>query len=227
MKRIDPDDVKPKAMPLKANVPMVKSPKVPAVKDKREWREFDDFARLAEEVQHYADLALGDKMVLWEAEYALANWRGVERIFQQYTKAREFYERDDLYQVTKHSRRNLLNVSTHSQITRRVVSVQVGLLIGSFPNATPNSPEVYTRMLIEEVVAANPSASALEATCRQIRRTMRFAPTIAELLGVLRQQQETWSEHLGIGEDDIEYWREELAERVAQAKPKQLEGAKA
>jgi hypothetical protein len=79
-------------------------------------------------------------------------------------------------------------------------------------------------MLIEEIVAANPSASALEATCRQIRRTLRFAPTIAELLGVLRQQHEAWSDRLHILEDDVAYWREQLTERVAQAKaPQQLE----
>jgi hypothetical protein len=61
-------------------------------------------------------------------------------------------------------------------------------LIGGFPNASPHAPEVYTRLLVEEIVAANPDAVALEATCREIRRTKTFAPSIPELRNLLIDQ---------------------------------------
>jgi hypothetical protein len=137
VKRVDPDDVK--VVPLKADVPVVRSPKVPAAPKApaREWRDFDDFARLADELDRIGALTFSDKPAVWHAESALAEWRGVERTFQRFAKAREFYERDDLYEVTKQSRRNLVGTWTEHQLTRRVVTEQVGMLIGSFPNATP------------------------------------------------------------------------------------------
>jgi hypothetical protein len=81
---------------------------------------------------------------------------------------------------------------TDRQIRRQFVGDKIGFLIGSFPNAGPHNPEIYVAMLIEEIVAANPSASALEATCRQIRRTATFVPTLAEVLKILREQETFW-----------------------------------
>jgi hypothetical protein len=45
-------------------------------------------------------------------------------------------------------------------LTRRAVAEQVALLVGSYPNALPHSPEVYTRMLVEEILAADTDAHA-------------------------------------------------------------------
>jgi hypothetical protein len=105
------------------------------------------------------------------------------------------------------------------------VSEQVSMLIGSFPNANPSSPEMYARILIEEIVAANPSASGLEATCRQIRRTATWLPTVAELLKVLREQMEFWADRLGTTTDDVEYWCEEAAKKIAAFEARSKEAA--
>lgn len=216
MKRVNPAAV--------ALIPAAKPVKVPAVEAKREWRDFDAFVRLAGELIRIADLGLaGDPMTqaaeIWRAKNLLANWETVERMYRRYDKAREFYEREELYEMTKQPQQNLVGTHTRYQLTRRVVSEQVAMLIGSFPNSTPHSPEMYTRMLVEEIVTANPSATALEATCRQIKRTMKFVPTIAELLVMLFDQQMICDNRSDVGEDDIAYWREQLAKRVAQAKP--------
>jgi hypothetical protein len=108
----------------------------------------------------------------------------------------------------------MLKVWTTQQITRRVVAEEVAMLIGSFPNANPTSPKVYVRMLIEEIMAANPSFVALEGTCRELRRTKTFAPTIAEVLEVLRKQEECWSEQHGYILD-LEDYLEEPASKLA------------
>jgi hypothetical protein len=77
----------------------------------------------------------------------------------------------------------------NGHLKRRIIEEQVALLLGSFPNAGPHNPAVYSGMLVEEIVAAGPSAVALEATCREIRRTKNFAPTIAEVLKILKEKE--------------------------------------
>jgi sporulation protein YlmC with PRC-barrel domain len=73
--------------------------------------------------------------------------------------------------------------------------------------------------------SANPSASALEATCRQIRRTATWLPTVAELLKVLREQMEFWADQLGTTTDDVEYWCEEAAKKIAAFEARSKEAA--
>ena len=77
----------------------------------------------------------------------------------------------------------------NGNLKRRFVKEQVALLLGSFPNAVPHNAEVYSGMLVEEIVAAEPSAVALEATCREIRRTKNFPPTPAEMLKILKEKE--------------------------------------
>ena len=172
---------------LRAAVPALKAaPKLPAT-SKHQWRDFDDFTHCAEVLVWRYDEKLGGKWWKWCEDSTLA-------MIAEFNAGLEFFNREDFYQRTKVAKRDLLNRHTHRQLTRRVVSEQVGLLIGSFPNGVPNSPEVYTRMLIEEIFAANPSAVALEATCREIRRTKTFVPAVAEVLKVLKERAEWWKD---------------------------------
>src|SRR5262249_8414419 len=56
-----------------------------------------------------------------------------------------------------------------------------------------HNPETYIGMLTEEILEANPYVSALEATCRELRRTKNFPPSIAEVLEELsKQHEDTW-----------------------------------
>jgi hypothetical protein len=154
------DPNKQKAVPLNANVPAVKSPNLPA-KRKREFRDFDDFVKTAEALVCRADSVLpqfGSSDL--KAEYLLDY--GSRLMLEEFFSGVDFYSRPELYRQRKRELPDLRNVHTTRQITQRTVSEQVGLLIGSFPNGTPNSPEVYSKMLIEEIVAANPSAIVLE-----------------------------------------------------------------
>jgi hypothetical protein len=115
-------------------------------------------------------------------------------------------------------------------IRRTVASEKVAMLIGGFPNANPSSPEVYTGMMIEETIAARPLVSAMEATCREIRRRDKpFPPTPGEFLKVLEEQQERWWGQIEVIKSFLGYlnedwtkidgeWSWELQESVASAK---------
>ena len=112
-----------------------------------------------------------------------------------------------------------------AEITRRVVTEKISLLIGSFPNAAPPNAQTYTGMMIEEIIAANPSISALEATCRELRRSKTFVPTIAEVLKELREQTKMWGHVLDLWKDDIGHWVKQRARYVEASEAKEANGA--
>src|SRR5262249_2786879 len=98
----------------------------------------------------------------------------------------------------------------------------VAALIGAFPNAGPHSPEMFTKMLIEEIIATKPHPIVLESACREIRRTKTFVPVIAELLKVLNEQSSLWCsrwERI----DEIEWYYEQLNESIEEATKVQAE----
>src|SRR5262245_17605786 len=178
---------------MKPKITVVKPATVPATTEPREYRDFDDYRRAAESFLHaYSEIidAYEERnkkseqlnyMIDLFADRLMSRYR-------EFDRGRQYYERPELYSKTKKEKPDLLNCHTNRVISRRMVSEQVGLLIGSFPNSTPHSPEVYTKLLIEEIIAANPQASVLESTCRDLRRTKKFAPTVAEVLEVLQEQ---------------------------------------
>jgi len=69
-------------------------------------------------------------------------------------------------------------------------------------------------MLIEEIIAAMPRASALEMACRVIRREKNFVPSIAEVLAVLKEQTTRWDAMMELDAEKFTYAGERL-ERVA------------
>jgi hypothetical protein len=69
--------------------------------------------------------------------------------------------------------------------TKIEIANHLALLLKSFPNAGKDSAEVFGRMLVEDVAAQQPTFGGLEAACRNLRRTNRFIPVIAEVLAAL------------------------------------------
>jgi hypothetical protein len=215
-----------KSVPLKSTAPVVKSAPLPSAKAKRDWADFDDFARAGESLnQRISQIMETIEKLLQKDPSSLA---GAELVAQYgpdpVALAREFqrgwaiYERDELYEETKKARPDLLDCWTTRVIKRRVVSEMISLLVGSFANANPGSGEVFMKMLVEEVRAANPGASVLEATCREIRRTHTFVPVIAEVLKILRKQAEHWEGFVELDEDCARACINDLAKAIREAR---------
>jgi hypothetical protein len=68
------------------------------------------------------------------------------------------------------------------------IAERLALLINSFPNNGPRHPDDFVELLLEEVIAVDTAAITLEAACRQLVRTGKFVPSIAEVLEALREQ---------------------------------------
>jgi hypothetical protein len=59
---------------------------------------------------------------------------------------------------------------------------------GHHTNVTPGNPETFLGMMVEEMIAANPTVSELEAACRSLRRNI----SIPKLLKKLKRQNKLW-----------------------------------
>jgi hypothetical protein len=109
--------------------------------------------------------------------------------------------------------------------TRDEIATHVAALIACYPG---NRDPLYGRMLCEDVGAAQPSIGALEAACRHLRRTVKFAPAIAEMVEALTEAEKRlknaayWIEHLP---DQLTKARE-LLERRRERTPEEIEEAR-
>jgi hypothetical protein len=104
---------------------------------------------------------------------------------------------------------------------RQEVAKQVALLIGAYPNGNPADPEIFVRMLIDDIVAAGPTFVVLQAACHKVRRSSRFLPTIAELLEAIEEAEDEWTPrfcaiHVGIDQvrENAEKLRAEVTAEV-------------
>jgi hypothetical protein len=202
---------KRKSAPLQSKQAVVKSTKLPALKRKGEWSEFDAYVEAARVLDRLTDAIVNHK-----EGYPTGLLPSVARLqasYDEFDRYWKMFERDELYRQRKQRwvKRPNGGYYTEREITRRVVLEKIGLLIGSFPNATPHSIEVYVGMLAEEIIAADPSVSGLEATFREIRRSKTFLPTIAEVLKEFYQQEAFWQPILEIGQCDVDYWIKQRA----------------
>lgn len=72
------------------------------------------------------------------------------------------------------------------------VARMITVLMGSFPTSKIPEPEIFVRVLLDDVMALEPSFVELESTCRHLRQTQKFMPSISEVVGTLKEQQNLW-----------------------------------
>lgn len=66
-------------------------------------------------------------------------------------------------------------------------------LIAVFPNATRAPLKVYGELLAQDVQDAKPSMMSLALTCRRLRQTSKFLPTISEVIETLAEEEKRLS----------------------------------
>jgi hypothetical protein len=102
--------------------------------------------------------------------------------------------------------------------SKKHIAQRLSLLIGSFPNAGPHSPEIFTHMMVTHIEAEEPSAMVLESACRQLVESQKFVPAISEVLEAVREQQKEWDKKFEVFEavrsGRVKEWGEKLIERL-------------
>jgi hypothetical protein len=237
-----------KTVPLKNAVQVIKSAeKLPATLPKREYADFDAFvantdkvttvfARVWEDEQRLCEIEFEwlqwpdsrsldlkearaqierAKMKVQLARYTLREFPQARKRFAQCKRDVKWYDRKELYEVKGKGKREKWTLS------RRVVSEEIGLLLASFQNARPGTPEAFGKMMIEEVYANGPNACVLESACRQVRREKDFPPSIAEVLKAIDKESSAWCDRwTTLIEADIDQTQREFEETIARAEAK-------
>ena len=62
------------------------------------------------------------------------------------------------------------------------VAKMITILMGSFPTSKIPEPEIFVRVLMDDVMALEPSFVEMESTCRHLRKTKKFMPSISEVI---------------------------------------------
>jgi hypothetical protein len=79
-----------------------------------------------------------------------------------------------------------------NRATAEQIQEQLTLLLGAFPSSNAPDPMVYSRMMLNEVVAAAPSVIAITMACSELRRTLQWPPSVPDVLKAIREQEMRW-----------------------------------
>jgi hypothetical protein len=224
--------------------------KLPAPTPQRQYGDFDEFATnldkldsFYQRISHYEDrlCAVNFEWVKYEdyhvldldkAKQHIQSAKSCVEIAQGPLLKKEFewarklmaackrdvkwFDRRELYDIKGKGKRKREKWT----LSRRVVAEEIALLLASFPNARPGTPEAFGKMMIEEVYAKSPNACVLESACRQVRREKDFPPSIAEVLKAIKNESSVWCDCWETLEWNIDCTRQSLEKLVAEASAK-------
>lgn len=88
--------------------------------------------------------------------------------------------------------RDLLGEAPNKTKNRMLLSV----MIDSFPNARPHSPEVYFEVLADQILEEGFPPVAVAAGCNQIVRSQTFLPPTAEVITIIAKENSKLQGHL-------------------------------
>lgn len=108
-----------------------------------------------------------------------------ERSLQRFDAALQ-YQPDRLSLATI---RNDLADAVMGKAAPTVNRLIVGLMVGSFPNVRPYSPETYLEALIEALDQTGLPPASVAKACNEITRTRSFAPSVAEVIEAAEKVQ--------------------------------------
>lgn len=97
------------------------------------------------------------------------------------------------------------------------VAKMIAVLMGSFPTSKIPEPEIFVHVLLDDVMALTPSFVELESTCRRLRQTQKFMPSVSEVIETLREQQKLWDRRCETAHLIEEYY-DDLCAEIAREK---------
>lgn len=76
----------------------------------------------------------------------------------------------------------------------KTTRTQLAFLAGSFPGSGASDPKVYAAAMLAEVSAAAPTVLVLYCACSRLRRTLKWPPSIAQVLDAIAHEKWCWSD---------------------------------
>jgi hypothetical protein len=200
---------------VKGGIPASAAKMLPTLWADRGYADFNDMEELGDKLLSQAtrlqnmtdqlEEAIGNYRLTQKhidhVEAMLADERrwGAREEFEEYQQMRAHWERGELYQRLKKPKHDHRGVLVNHVIRAEVVGCHVAGILAycEFKPASEEAGEIFTAIMIEDIRAARPSASALESTCREIRRLDKFircTPKLPEVRALLEKHEQAWSD---------------------------------
>jgi len=90
-----------------------------------------------------------------------------------------------------------------------VVAARIAVLVGAFPAGAPSDPAVYLRVMMEHVCSVEAlNLVALDAAIWEAVGTLKFIPSVSELMVIVGRQKERWHKRLMAVESiaELSHW---------------------
>ncbi|MEY9182349.1 hypothetical protein [Bradyrhizobium sp. USDA 313] len=98
------------------------------------------------------------------------------------------FDPDDNYEV---------EAGNHYFLKPNIVAARIAIVVGGFPNGSPSDPAVYVKVMIEHVCGMEGlSLIALDSAIWEITASMKFLPSVSELMAVVDRQNALWRRRL-------------------------------
>ena len=179
-----------KPVPVKSSKSLVVAAPSPSTDDMvKWWRAFKRFMADLDELQEYYDVLWKERIEQAEYPRTPANLEDDAEWCQKLTaKCRAGFERFD-------PPHNYEEDDEGDKVLKTApIAACLGVMIGSFINTLPQSPELFGRAMVEQVADIEGlTMPALETACREIVRTEKW-PDIPKVVDVVSEHVKQWRE---------------------------------
>lgn len=126
----------------------------------------------------WSDIVFNARSTEFTPEQFLEPTRGGQRAVEHAEKALSLIPpTDELASALK-----VIEPACEAAADATKIRALIGLMIDSFPNAAPHSPEVYMEGLVHRAVDAKWPPSAVAQACDELATTMKFPPAPVEFI---------------------------------------------
>jgi len=86
------------------------------------------------------------------------------------------------------------NYENPKKLKPPIIAARLAKLINSFPNSADGQriTDDFVALLIDEVAREQPSFIVLESTCRHLVHTLKFVPSVTEVLEAISERKKLW-----------------------------------
>jgi hypothetical protein len=227
---------KKELVPVKAGPPASVAKMLPTLWVGRGYADFDDFEELGNTLSREGTRL---RNMTYQLEEAIGNYKLTQKhidhvdailadegrwasreYFEEYKQMWAHWERREQYEKLRKPKYDHRGVLVNEVIKAERVALQVAAMFAPYNREDDEAGQIRAIVMIEDIRAARPSASALESTCREIRHTPKFIkypPQIPEVRELLEKHGQAWSDRHP-GNIDLESTKAELREVLAKAK---------
>jgi hypothetical protein len=146
------------------------------------WR-YDVLDNLLDDVRQLIEATKNRELLIADAKRAATLDKHDKTLLAWCEAALERFDPEDNYEID----------DGEYHLKPSVVAARIAVLVGAFPAGAPSDPAVYLKVMMEHVCSVEAlSLVALDAAIWEAVGTLKFIPSVSELMVIVKRQKERW-----------------------------------